>query len=41
MSSKNVFFSLNKSRNFVPGFICVLHTFGRPLGWNPHIHNDK
>ena len=23
---------------FVPGFICVLHTFGRPLEWNPHIH---
>ncbi|MEY8269045.1 transposase [Lachnospiraceae bacterium 64-25] len=29
---------MNKSRNFVPGFICVLHTFGRPLEWNPHIH---
>ena len=27
-----------KSKNFVPGFICVLHTFGRPLQWNPHIH---
>ncbi|XBX10359.1 transposase [Enterocloster clostridioformis] len=35
---KEYFFSLNKSKNFVPGFICVLHTFGRPLGWNPHIH---
>ncbi len=35
---KELFFSLNKSRNFVPGFICVLHTFGRPLEWNPHIH---
>lgn len=33
-----MFHSLNKSRNFVPGFICVLHTFGRPLEWNPHIH---
>lgn len=33
-----MFFKLNKSKNFVPGFICVLHTFGRPLGWNPHIH---
>ena len=29
---------MNKSENFVPGFICVLHTFGRPLEWNPHIH---
>ena len=24
---------------FVPGFICVLHTFGRDLKWNPHIHS--
>lgn len=35
---KELFHSLNKSKNFVPGFISVLHTFGRPLGWNPHIH---
>ncbi|MDD2978741.1 MAG: transposase [Hespellia sp.] len=33
-----IFHKLNKSKNFVPGFICVLHTFGRPLEWNPHIH---
>lgn len=33
-----MFHKLNKSRNFVPGFVCVLHTFGRPLEWNPHIH---
>lgn len=33
-----MFYKLNKSKNFVPGFICVLHTFGRPLEWNPHIH---
>lgn len=33
-----MFHKLNKSKNFVPGFICVLHTFGRPLEWNPHIH---
>ena len=33
-----MFHSLNKSKNFVPGFVCVLHTFGRPLEWNPHIH---
>ena len=24
--------------NFTPGFIMVLHTFGRDLKWNPHIH---
>ena len=27
-----------ESVNFTPGFICVLHTFGRSLQWNPHIH---
>lgn len=32
------FYIQNKSRKFVPGFICVLHTFGRDLKWNPHIH---
>lgn len=34
----HMFYKINKSENFVPGFICVLHTFGRPLEWNPHIH---
>ena len=33
-----MFFKMNKSENFTPGFICVLHTFGRSLQWNPHIH---
>ena len=33
-----MFRKINKSQNFTPGFICVLHTFGRPLEWNPHIH---
>lgn len=28
----------NQSLLFTPGFICVLHTFGRDLKWNPHIH---
>ena len=28
----------NQSELFTPGFICVLHTFGRDLKWNPHIH---
>ena len=32
------FYNLNHKRHFVPGFICVLHTFGRDLKWNPHIH---
>lgn len=34
----NMFYKTNKSKNFVPGVVCVLHTFGRPLEWNPHIH---
>lgn len=33
-----MFRKLNKSEHFTPGFICVLHTFGRSLQWNPHIH---
>ena len=33
-----MFFNMNKSEAFTPGFICVLHTFGRSLQWNPHIH---
>ena len=33
-----MFFKMNKSKNFTPGFILVLHTFGRDLKWNPHIH---
>ncbi len=32
------FFKINKSENFKPGFISTLHTFGRDLKWNPHIH---
>lgn len=33
-----MFYKQNKSKNFTPGFIMVLHTFGRDLKWNPHIH---
>ena len=33
-----MFHEMNKSESFTPGFICVLHTFGRDLKWNPHIH---
>lgn len=28
----------NKTEKFTPGFISVLHSFGRDLKWNPHIH---
>ena len=30
-----MFLKQNKSMNFTPGFILVLHTFGRDLKWNP------
>ena len=33
-----MFHKINKSEFFTPGFVCVLHTFGRDLKWNPHIH---
>ena len=29
---------LKTKKHFVPGFISTLHTFGRDLKWNPHIH---
>jgi hypothetical protein len=32
------FYSCNKSENFKPGIVSGLHTFGRDLKWNPHIH---
>ena len=32
------FDKINKKEHFTPGFVCVLHTFGRDLKWNPHIH---
>ena len=35
---RRMFYKTNKSQNFTPGYILVLHTFGRPLEWNPHIH---
>ena len=34
----HMFHKDNKTEKFTPGFICVLHTFGRDLKWNPHIH---
>ena len=33
-----LFENINKKEHFTPGFVCVLHTFGRDLKWNPHIH---
>ena len=37
-----LFYTFNKkngkNHTFKPGFILTLHTFGRALNWNPHIH---
>lgn len=33
-----MFSKINKSKSFTPSFVAVLHTFGRDLKWNPHIH---
>jgi hypothetical protein len=30
--------SYSKERHFLPTIICALHTFGRNLKFNPHIH---
>lgn len=32
------FEKMNKKSHFTPGIVCGLHTFGRDLKWNPHIH---
>jgi hypothetical protein len=29
---------MNKSEDYTPGIIAVIHTFGRDLKWNPHVH---
>jgi len=31
-------YKLNKSEEFTPGIVTVIHTFGRDLKWNPHVH---
>lgn len=28
----------NKTEGFEPGIVTVIHTFGRDLKWNPHVH---
>jgi len=32
------FTKMNISENYPPGIIAVIHTFGRDLKWNPHVH---
>lgn len=35
---KSWFLKINKKEQFTPGIITVIHTFGRDLKWNPHVH---
>lgn len=40
-ASQTIYFTFlqrNKSQEYIPGMVCVLHTFGRDIKWNPHIH---
>lgn len=30
--------NMNKKEEYTPGIIAVIHTFGRDLKWNPHVH---
>lgn len=34
----NFFKDRSKKEEYVPGIIAVIHTFGRDLKWNPHVH---
>lgn len=35
---KSWYLDKNKKEKFVPGIVAVIHTFGRDLKWNPHLH---
>ena len=35
---KETIYEMNKSQRFETGIISVIHTFGRDLKWNPHVH---
>jgi hypothetical protein len=37
-SAKDAILEFAKEKGFKPGIICILHTFGADLKWNPHIH---
>lgn len=37
-TSKKKKYSKNKKVKYIPGFFSFLHTFGRDIKWNPHIH---
>lgn len=35
---KSWYYDMNKKESFTPGIVAVIHTFGRDLKWNPHVH---
>jgi hypothetical protein len=35
---KSWYLERNKKEKFTPGMVGVIHTFGRDLKWNPHVH---
>lgn len=35
---KSWFKDRNKKSEYIPGIVTVIHTFGRDLKWNPHVH---
>ncbi len=35
---KSYFYKRSKRESFIPGVVAIIHTFGRDLKWNPHVH---
>ena len=35
---KSYFYKRSKRECFIPGVVGIIHTFGRYLKWNPHVH---
>jgi hypothetical protein len=35
---KSWWYEQNKKEKYTPGIVAVIHTFGRDLKWNPHVH---
>ena len=35
---RSYFYKRSKRESFIPGVVAIIHTFGRDLKWNPHVH---
>ena len=35
---KDWYIGISKKKEYTPGIIAAIHTFGRDLKWNPHVH---